>query len=204
MAANVESVEIGVFVHSQKGKRLLTVRDYLFQLTKTYTPKNGGGSAVLYWKCERWRDLGCPITANTDIDGKILKGPSADHCHDVSRGRVDALIVRHNLLQESARRPEAAPATLLNEFVTPAVALNLSSEQSLKQAIQRHRRAFKPKEPNTACIEITGDWTKTLDRQDWYLGETNVGEDKAYVFTTAENLRILNVREIYFYLYNFI
>lgn len=102
MEDNVESGDMGAFVYSQKGKRLLAVGEYLYQLTKTYTQKTSGNT-VLYWNCERWRDLGCSVTVRTDSDGTIVKGPSTDHCHNFNRGRVTSLAVRHDLLTETPR-----------------------------------------------------------------------------------------------------
>ena len=63
----LEREEIEAFVFSQKGTPYTFAHgcSYVFQLTKKYAPKNGGDT-VLYWKCERWRDLDCSITFNTD------------------------------------------------------------------------------------------------------------------------------------------
>ena len=50
------------------------------------------------------------------------------------------MVVRHNMLTESSRRPEAASAAILNEFVTLELALSLGSEppiQSNGLALQR-------------------------------------------------------------------
>ena len=194
---------VSTFTYSQKGKRLLTFEDYVFQHNRSYTSKISGYT-VLYWQCERKRDMGCQSALTTDTDGNILKQPSAAHNHVVSVGRVDAMTVRHEMLTESSRRPEAAPASLLNDFVTPELVLSLGSEQALKQAIQRRRRIIRPKEPETSSgIQITGDWLKTLDGQHWFLGETKVGDDSAYIFSTEDNLRNLNVSvtSIFIYLY---
>ena len=44
------------------------------------------------------------------------------------------------MLTESECRPEAAPSALLNEFVTPAVALASGNEKQFKQAVQYRRK----------------------------------------------------------------
>jgi hypothetical protein len=139
----------------------------------------------------------------TDEEGNIVKAPNVDHTHAASTGRVQALTTRHNLLAESLRRPEAAPSALLNEFVTPEVVMNLSSEPALKQAVQRRRRIVRPKDPDTASdIQICGEWTQTIDGKAWYLGDVKVGEDSGYIFATEDNLRHLQVRIlIAFYLF---
>ena len=117
-----------------------------------------------------------------------------EHMHGVNAGRAESRTVRHNLLVESSRRPEAAPSALLNEFVTPDTALGLSSEPALKQAIQRRRRIVRPKDPDTSAgIQITGEWSETLDGKLWYLGEVVVGNDSGYIFATEDNLLHLNL-----------
>jgi len=90
------------------------------------------------------------LTVKTDSEGNILKSPTGEHTHSASRGRVEGLSVRHTLLVDSERRPEAAPAALLNDHVTPAVISVLGSESALKQAIQRRRCKLHPSDPTTA------------------------------------------------------
>ena len=49
----LEREKIGIIVFSQKGTRLLTVADYVFQLTKKYTPKNGGDNVFFLFSALR-------------------------------------------------------------------------------------------------------------------------------------------------------
>jgi len=94
-------------------------------------------------------------------------------------------------LTEAERRPEAAPAALLNEFVTPAVALSLGDEKQLKQAVQYRRKKIRPADPPTAGdVLITDQWTRTMDGAEWYLGQVTLDEDVAHIFATEENLKI--------------
>lgn len=191
-----------VFSFSQMGRRLLSIENFVFQLNKKYTPKNGGNT-VLYWHCERRRDIGCIVSVTTDTDGVIIRGSTSAHTHAPSNNRVSALAVRHDLLAECTRRPEAAPASLLNEFVTPSIALALPSEAALKQAIQRRRRGVRPKDPDTAAdVLISGEWAQTLEGKEWFLGEVSVISDKGYVFATEDNLRRLNVSSCFYSLLN--
>ena len=181
------------FTYSQKGHRLLSIDGFLYQLNKTYTSKTGGRN-TLYWLCERRRDLHCYVGATTDVDGNVIRKPTATHVHDPSDGRTQGMLVRHTMMEESARRPEAAPSALLNQHVTPDVVLNLPSETALKQAICRRRREVRPTDPDTAAdLEINGPWTKTLSGCDWFLGKANVGEDNCFIFATEANLRKLSV-----------
>ena len=115
---------------------MLLIEGHLFQHNKTYKSRKSGDT-VLYWQCERRRDIGCQSVVTTDRDGTILKAATVEHMHGVNAGRAESRTVRHNLLVESSRRPEAAPSALLNVFVTPDTVLGLSSEPALKQAIQR-------------------------------------------------------------------
>ena len=156
--------------------------------------RKNGASTSLYWICERKRDLRCYVSVSTHGDGSVIRESSAPHIHDASNGRSEALIVRRALLDESARRPEAAPSSLLNEHVTADVVLNLTNEHSLKQAIHRRRRGVRPKDPTTAAgLVISSPWTNTLDGMNWYLGEAVVGEDRSYIFATEANLAMLEV-----------
>src|SRR6266516_1199384 len=123
---------------SKKSKRMLKVNGYLFHQLRTYKPKDG--NAVIYWQCERRRDIGCSVIVHTDVDGKSVRQESNSHTHTPTEDRSEALSVRHGLLSDAVRRPEAAPAALLNEFVTTGLALHLSSEAPLKRAIQRRRQ----------------------------------------------------------------
>ena len=101
--------ELNSYTFSQKGKRMMRYDGYLFHHNKTYTSKRSG-STVVYWECERRRDIGCSTVLTSDVDGKIIKAPSIAHTHVISTGRDEALSVRHDILVESSRRPEAAPS----------------------------------------------------------------------------------------------
>ena len=181
------------FSYTQRGAKLLNYDGYLFNKNKTYKSRTTG-DVHIYWQCERRRDVHYTVYLTTNVNGNLVKGPLVDHNHAVSNGRAESQIVRHAILVEAERRPEAAPASLLNEFVTPDVVMNLGSEKMLKQAIQRKRRRICPTEPTTASdVVITGQWTKTLDGADWYLGKPEVNEDDAYIFSTKQNLLNLNV-----------
>ena len=75
----------------------------------------------ILWQCERRHDTACEVYVTTDDNGVVIKQPTVIHNHAIPVGRAEALVVRSNILTEAERRPEAAPAALLNEFVTPAV-----------------------------------------------------------------------------------
>ena len=108
--------------------------------------------------------------------------------------RAAMLQVRHTILEEAARRPEAAPTALLNEMVTTTVALHLPGERSLKRSIQRMRNSLMPTDPVSAAdIILPEAWKKTLEGKDWYLGETLIGNDHSHIFCTEDNLKKLRV-----------
>src|ERR1700733_14577356 len=119
-----------LFTYSQMGSRLLAIDGYLYQHNKSYTRKCDC-KRVSYWCCERRRDQNCKVTVMTDADGTVIKGVSALHAHDVRSGRTEALTVRYDLLVGAARRQEAAPAAILNEFVTPQVVMSLPGEVAM-------------------------------------------------------------------------
>ena len=128
-----------------------------------------------------------------------MKAPTAARIHAANVGRGEVLAVRHAMLVESSRRLEAAPAAVVNEFVTLTLVLKLASEPALKQAIQRRHRAHRPKDPDTASgIIISGEWSQTLDGKPWYLGAASMGDGISYIFATEENLTTLAVSEINF------
>ena len=79
--------------------------------------------------------MNCKVVQTSDTDGQIVKAPTVAQSH-----RINAMVVWHNMLTESSRRPEAASAAILNEFVTLELALSLGSEppiQSNGLALQR-------------------------------------------------------------------
>lgn len=135
----------------------------------------------------------------TDEQRNVVKPPTSLHIHDEpGPARAAMQNVRQNLLEECQRRPEACPAALLNEFVSPDVALQLPSERSLKRAIQRKRKQTMPVDPITAYNIVVADpWRMTLDGQTWYLGDVRLNEDRGYIFTTESNLSKLQVRAYY-------
>jgi len=131
--------------------------------------------------------------------GITIKLLSQIHNHEASAEIFHAQIVRHKILDKAERHPEATPAALLNENITADVALCLPGELALKKAVQRRRRVNRPKEPSSAAdVNISGAWTETLDKKEWYVGVASVGDDKAYIFATEVNLIKLNVMLLFF------
>jgi FLYWCH zinc finger domain len=183
----------GEFSTTQRGKRVLTYLGYLYNKNKSY--KSGDTNFIL-WECERRREMRCSVYVTTDEEGSVVKPPTSLHIHaEPGPARAAMLNVRHNLLEECQRRPEACPAALLNEFVTPDVAPHLPSERSLKRAIQRKRKHLMPIDPMAASnIVVADSWRVTLEGQAWYLGDVRLNEDSGYIFTTESNLSILQVR----------
>lgn len=186
----------GDFSTTQRGKRVFNYLGYLYNKNKLY--KNGDTNFIL-WECERRREMRCSVYVTTDEEGRVVKPPTSFHIHDEpGLARAEMQNVRHNLLEDCLRRPEASPAELLNEFVTPDVALQLPSERSLKRSIQRKRKHTKPIDPITASNIVVADpWRVTLDGQPWYLGDVRLNEDSGYIFTTESNLSKLQVGAYY-------
>ena len=113
---------------------MLTYYGFVFYHNKMYTCKKGG-STVVYWQCERRRDMNCKVVQTSDTDGQIVKAPTVAQSH-----RINAMVVWHNMLTESSCRPEAASGAILNEFVTLELALSLGSEPAIQSnglALQR-------------------------------------------------------------------
>jgi len=183
----------GEFSTTQRGKKILNYLGYFYNKNKLY--KNGDTTLIL-WECERRREMRCSVYVTTDEEGSVVKRPTSLHIHDEpGPARAAMMNVRHNLLEECQRRPEASPAALLNGFVTPDVATQLPSERSLKRAIQRKRKHTMPVDPITASNIVVADpWRVTLDGQAWYLGDVRLNEDSGYIFTTENNLSKLQVR----------
>jgi len=63
---------------------------------------------------EREIDTRCPVNVSINEEGNIIKGSTGVHTQNRNQGRVEASAVRDALLSEATRRPEAAPASLLN------------------------------------------------------------------------------------------
>ncbi len=137
------------FSVTQQGKRVLVVNGYMYQKNKEYRPRNSD-SPVIYWHCERKRDINCKACVHTDVGGSNINLVNDSHNHGVSTGRAEAMQVRHELLEAGAARCDAAPAQLINKMLTPTVALHLSSETLIKEAIRRRRRHQRPREPESS------------------------------------------------------
>jgi hypothetical protein len=191
--ANVSRVDDsrGHFTYTQKGKKVLNYSGYLYHKNKSYVSKD---TQLVLWECERRRDNRCSVYVTTDEGGFVVKKPTSSHIHSQPTGRADALTVRHNILEEATIRPDSAPIALLNEYVTPEVALKLGDDSSLKRAIQRKRKHNIPVDPPSANGIVIGEsWAQTLDKQPWFLGEVAVGNDNGYIFATKDNLSKLNI-----------
>jgi len=67
-ACSVMTSNVNTFTFSQRAKRLLTLDGYIFQHNKTYKSKKSDDT-VVYWQCERRRDVGCQSVLTTDVDG---------------------------------------------------------------------------------------------------------------------------------------
>lgn len=176
---------------------MLDYEGYQFQCNKSYKRKNG--ASVLYWHCDRKYDIGCAVTFSTDDSATrvVLTKRSKEHNHGRADQLSDTALVRHNILAEAERRPEATPASLLNEFVTPTVAPTLPNELAMKKAIQRRRRTLRPTDPvDAGNILISEAWAKTLEEKQWFMGTAKLGDDTAYIFATEDNLKLLKVSSI--------
>src|SRR5271165_1248869 len=110
------------FVYSQRNKPLLLYKGYLFNKNKTITSQ---ATTKIVWQCERRRDTHCSIYVTMDINGRVIKHPTSEHIHALDVGRVSALNTRRVLLTATKERLDASPAVLLNELITPDVALAL-------------------------------------------------------------------------------
>ena len=54
---------------------------------------------VLYWQCERRRDLQCKAVLKTDVNGNTITEPEIEHNHGISHNRVSALDVRRGVVK---------------------------------------------------------------------------------------------------------
>jgi len=189
--ADVEEVSAPKFVVSQKGKRLLHYRKHLFNLNKT---RKYAETTKLLWQCERRRAAQCSVYVTTDENGAILKDSTVDHNHSVPSGRAEGLVVKNNLLTEAERRPDVAPAGLLDEFVTSGVPLALVNKKQLKQAVQYRRKKFRPNDLQTTReVVINEPFNRNLGGVQEHLGQTTLKEEVAHIFATEDNFRIQSV-----------
>ena len=173
---------------TQRGGKLLNYLGHLYHKNKNLG-FSANGKILVLWECERRRDLRYSVYVTTDEDGSIIKDVTRVHVHAMPAAERAAMLqVRHTILEEAARRPEAAPTALLNETVTTTVALHLPGECSLKRVIQRMRNSLMPRDPVPAAdIVLPEAWKMTLAGRDWYLGDTVVGNDHSHIFSTENN-----------------
>ena len=110
-------------VLTQKRKRALDFEGHLYYKTRSYSSKHSN-STTIYWQWERRRDLNCKVNLSTDIYRCITKQQSNSHTRKTNLGRCETLLIRHSLLMDAKRRPEASPAALLNDHISANVAMN--------------------------------------------------------------------------------
>jgi len=87
------------FIISQKGKKLLDINNFIFELNKTT-------STTKYYKCE---DPSCTVIARTDLEA-ILLNIKGDHCHppepEEIQIRTFKQVVKARAISESTPIPQ--------------------------------------------------------------------------------------------------
>ena len=80
-------------------KRVLVVNGYIYQKNKEYRPRNSD-SPVIYWHCERKRDINCKACVHTDVGASNINLVNDSHNHDKIKMRTDVLLVAQFVVQK--------------------------------------------------------------------------------------------------------
>ena len=175
------------FIESQKKHLKLTFNDFSYNKNRV----NQDGS--IRWQCER-RDLKCYVTVVTEANGQVIRGLVTNHKHEAEPGKMHALKTKREILIRAIKNLDEGPSKIIAETITPDIALELPTEENLKQMIRYHRRKRRPVESRNAVeLVIKGEWTETLRKSKLYYGAVDVENERALIFTTQQNLEALSV-----------
>lgn len=114
------------FIHSQKGKPLLMINEYVFKLNKTT-------NTTKYWKCTI---NGCSAKAHTDLNDKLIK-TIGDHGHPSEMEKIEVRVFREKVKQRAINETTPIPRIYDEECAktalsTAAIAL-LPSEREMSK-----------------------------------------------------------------------
>jgi hypothetical protein len=173
------------FTRSQKGRTKIVVDGFVYNHTKTYT---SGGQI---WYCEQRYSSNCSASVSTD--GNVLRHPFAGHTHRASTERPAVLDALHQLRTDAITAADTKPSAIVNRRVVPRIAARLPSVANLRQAILYARRKRLPADPPSAnAIVLRNEWATTLSDETWWH-DVRLDGQRALIFTTMENSRILSV-----------
>ena len=139
-----------------------------------------------YWKCKQERN--CHVTAITEF-GNLL------HPADAALPQMQVLKHRAKVVvRDQPHRP------MKRMFVETFANVNIEDERqvdhlptlkAMRSCLYHSRAKRLPPIPHTrAEVELTGEWTQTLDGRDFVLTNDGV-DDRLIIFGTLQNLWLL-------------
>ena len=180
----------GIFVQSQLNNKKLVYQGNIYNRSIADSTRVG----VYRWQCDRRHTHRCYVSLLANLEGEIIREPASDHTHEPDFNRHQKFELKRKLVERANDQIDEPPVKIISELVTPKSSSILPSESNLKQAIRYQRRKQRPPEPqNSLEIKIKGKWEQTLDNCKFYLGDVLNEKDRALLFGTVSNLRLLSV-----------
>lgn len=127
----------------------------------------------------------------------LIVKPMSDHNHSADTSLKYSIMVK-NTLKHTALTSSEPPAQIIQTVlasVPSSSACSTSNRNSMRQMIQRARKATKPKEPSTLeeiNFESLSDDYTTVEGELFLARDVNYGDgNRLLIFCTNSNLRIL-------------
>jgi hypothetical protein len=126
-----------------------------------------------------------------------------EHNHAPDPARVEALLIRHNILHRAQASLDAPRQIIGNEVaqVREEVAQALPTYNALSLGIRRKRKAYDlPGNPaSVADLQLPQHLTRTLKDENFLLHDTGTEDDKRMLmFATNSNLELLRHSNVWF------
>ncbi|XP_029645758.1 uncharacterized protein LOC115219713 [Octopus sinensis] len=175
------------FVQSEKGKPMLLVDGYLFVKDKELKNKK-------YWKCQNYKKY-CKCRAKTDGDEVI--SVSGEHNHAGNPVNVEVRRFMEKIKNDSKETHDSPQYVILNaasdisNLTVPALPPLSSIKRTIRRVRQREICGL-PVPNHRKDITFLDEYTKTNRGDDFLLFDSGPSEDRMLIFSTRQNLYVLD------------
>lgn len=175
------------FVQSEKGKPMLLVDGYLFVKDKELKNKK-------YWKCQNYKKY-CKCRARTDGDEVI--SVSGEHNHAGNPVNVEVRRFMEKIKNDSKETRDSPQYVILNaasdisNLTVPALPPLSSIKRTIRRVRQREICGL-PIPNHRKDITFSEEFTKTNRGDDFLLFDSGPTDDRMLIFSTQQNLNVLD------------
>lgn len=184
------------FVLSQRGQRQLIYNNYIYS-------EHGKGKNIVHWRCIYYQSKHCQAKIHTTSNkkcGQVLesnKKNESEHCHIMEKSEIEAYKIKSKIRKMASKTSEK-PMNIVAKAtsnVSETTSATLPLNKSLCRNIQRERVRVLggPTLPKSiAELVVPEMFKKTLRGDKFFYCDHNENGNRTLMFTTEENLRILN------------